>query len=99
MNPEYDMNGIPYDESGRFYINCDKNTYVNKKFWLGGPIAFIINKKNVDSLLNDFINKYNSENNPNDVILTHILNENDFICREPLLGFENEQGGTTFQTL
>jgi hypothetical protein len=96
LNPEYNMNGIPYHESGRFYMNCDKNTYFNKKFWLGGPISFVINKKHVDSLLNDFINKYNHINNNNDVILTQILNENDFICREPLLGFENEEGGTTF---
>ena len=96
LNPEHNMYGIPYHESGRFYMNCDKNTYSSRNFWLGGPIAFVINKKNVDSLLNDFINQYNSNNNNNDVILTQILNENDFICREPLLGFENEEGGTTF---
>jgi len=96
LNPEYNMDGIPYHASGRFYMNCDKNIYVNKHFWLGGPISFVIDKKYVDSLLNDFINKYNINNHNNDVILTQILNENDFICREPLLGFENEQGGTTF---
>jgi len=98
LNPEYNMDGIPYHESGRFYVNCDKNTYSKKKFWLGGPISFVINKKCVDSFLNDYINNYNNTNKNinNDVNLTQILNENDFICREPLLGFENEQGGTTF---
>ena len=99
LNPDFDMNGIPYHESGRFYINCDNCTYFNKNFWLGGPISFVINKQNVDSLLNDFINTYNIYNNPNDVILTQILNEKDFICREPLLGYENEQGGSTFNTI
>ena len=96
LNPEYDMNGIPFHKSGRFYINCDKNIYTYKRFWLGGPIAFVINKNNVDSLLNDFILKYKINQHNNDVILTQILNDNDYICREPLLGFENEQGGTTF---
>jgi hypothetical protein len=96
LNPEHNMYGIPYHESGRFYMNCNKNTYSSRHFWVGGPIAFVINKKDVDSLLTDFINRYNSNNNNNDVILTQILNEKDFICREPLLGFENEQGGTTF---
>ena len=90
------MNGIPFHESGRFYINCDSDKYFKKNFWLGGPLAFVINKNYVDSLLKDFIYKYNEHNLNNDVILTKILNENDFVCREPLLGFENEQGGTTF---
>ena len=70
-------------------------THSNKEVWLGG-ISFVVNKKGLDSLLNDFINEYNHNNSNNDVILTRILNENDFICRESLLGFENEQGGTTF---
>jgi hypothetical protein len=96
LNPEYDMSNIPYHESGRFYINCGSEPYNNKSFWLGAPIAFIINKNNVDTLLSEFINKYNECNSNNDVILKYILNENDFICREPLLGFENEEGGTTF---
>lgn len=34
----------------------------------------------------------------NDVILTAILNKNDYICREPMLGYENEEGGSTFQS-
>lgn len=96
LNPEHDMNNIPFHESGRFYLNCDYKTYVRKSFWLGGPIAFVINRNNVDSLLNDFINKYNMYKENNDVILTAILNQNDFVCRHPLLGFENEEGGTTF---
>jgi hypothetical protein len=96
LNPEHDMSNIPFHESGRFYLNCDSKTYIRKSFWLGGPIAFVINRNNVDSLLNDFINKYNMYKENNDVILTAILNQNDFVCRNPLLGFENEEGGTTF---
>jgi hypothetical protein len=96
LNPEYNMDGIPFHSSGRFYMNCDSKIYFDKKFWLGGPIAFIVNKNNVDSLLHDFTTSYTNKNTYNDVILTKILNDNDFICREPMLGFENEQGGTTF---
>ena len=99
LNPEYNMDGIEFHESGRFYINCNSETYFDKKFWLGGPISFLINQNNIDSFLNDFVSNYNINNNPNDVILTKILNENDYICREPILGFENEQGGSTFNDL
>jgi hypothetical protein len=97
-NPEYNMSGIPYDKSGRFYMNCDSKIYFDKKFWLGGPIAVLVNKNSVDSFLNDFISEYNKFKENNDVIFTRILNSDDYICREPILGFENEQGGTTFES-
>jgi len=97
LNPEYNMDNIPYDKSGRFYINCDSNIYSNKKFWLGAPIAVLVKKDTIESLLNDFILQYNNYNNNNDVILTQILNINDYVCREPMLGFESEEGGTTFR--
>jgi hypothetical protein len=98
LNCEYNMNNIPFHDSGRYYMNCNSNIYFKNNFWLGGPIAFVINKNNVDSLLNDFINKYNKKKNPNDVILAQILNVHDFISRSPMLGYENEQGGTTFNS-
>jgi hypothetical protein len=96
LNPEYDMSEFPFHESGRFYINCDGELYFNKKFWLGGPIAMLVNKNNVESLLNDFILTYKKYKYVNDVILTKILNKNDYVCREPMLGYEEEEGGTTF---
>ena len=96
LNPEYNMDNIPYDNSGRFYINCDGNLYSNKKFWLGGPIAILVNKTGAETLLNDFILQYSKQQYNNDVILTQILNTNDYICRQPILGYENEEGGSTF---
>jgi hypothetical protein len=98
LHPEYNMDNIKYHESGRFYIidESDLQTYFDKKFWLGGPIAVLINKNNIDSLLNDFINGYALNKLNNDVIFTQILNKNDYVCREPQLGYENEEGGTTF---
>jgi hypothetical protein len=97
LNAEYNMTGIQYHESGRFYLNCTGDTYFNKKFFLGGPIAIVINKNNFESLLNDFVSQYEKSNLPNDVILTKILNANDYICREPQLGYEEQEGGTTFK--
>ena len=32
----------------------------------------------------------------NDVILTNMYNKNTFVCANPILGYENEEGGTTF---
>ena len=33
LNPEYNMDDIPFHESGRFYLNCDRNIYTYKSFW------------------------------------------------------------------
>lgn len=96
LNPEYNMDDIPFHNSGRFYINCNSNLYFKNKFWLGGPIAILVNKNNIDSLILDFVKQYEISNANNDVILTQILNDNDFICREPQHGYEKEEGGTTF---
>ena len=90
------MGTIPFHDSGRFYIHCDSTVFCKKKIWLGGPIAMLIHKDSVDSLLEDFIAQYHRQPNNNDVILTQILTENDYVCRDPMLGFENEEGGTTF---
>jgi hypothetical protein len=96
LNAEYNMTGIPYHDSGRFYLNCIGDIYFKKYFFLGGPIAIVINKNNFESLLNDYVYQYEKSNLPNDVILTQILTTDDYICREPQLGYEEEEGGTTF---
>ena len=43
--------------------------------------------------------KADKQKNNNDVILTQILNNNDYICRQPMLGYENEEGGSTFRLM
>lgn len=98
LNPEFNIDMLPFHDSGRYFINCNNNIdiYNSKGGWLGAPIAILVNKNNIESLLNDFILEYNKSNHCNDVILTRIINENDYICREPLLGFEKEEGGSTF---
>ncbi len=96
LDPENNIDELEYDTSGRFFINCNGIKWSKKEIWLGGPIAILVNKNNVDSLLNDFINYYNKSPQPNDVILTKILTNNDYVCRSPQLGYENEQGNSTW---
>lgn len=90
--PEFSLNDIPVDASGRVYLT-NPQVYKKRKMWLGGPLAFVVNKKS--DLLTDFINESKNPK-PADVILTLILNEHDYVCKEPL-GYENEQGGSTLK--
>lgn len=94
LNPEGKIDDLLYHESGRFFNRCNSATYYKKGCWLGGSIAILI--KRDDRLLTDFMNQYKLTPVNNDVILTSILNSDDYICREPILGYEDEQGGTTF---
>ncbi len=98
LNPEYNMDGIPYHESGRFYMNCNNQIYARRHFWLGGPIAVLLNKNSVDHFHQHFITQYTHlpKKLNNDVVFTLMLTPYDFICREPMLGYENEEGGSTF---
>jgi hypothetical protein len=97
MDPEGDLTGLDYHESGRFFINCKGSIWHDKHFiFLGGPIAILINRKNVDSMLCNFDELYKNHREPSDRILTKTLGENDYVCRNPQLGIEKEQGGTTF---
>jgi hypothetical protein len=94
LNPEYTLDYFMYSSSGRYFANCDPNIYYSLNCWLGGPIAMLVNKKNIDNIINRYTKI--GPHHPNDVILTLMLNYNTFICREPQLGYENECGGTTY---
>ena len=96
INPEYNMENISFDISDRFYNNCNPKKYYNCNFWLGGPIAMLVNKNSINNILENFKNTYKMYRQPNDVILTLILDENSFICKNPQLGYENEEGGSTY---
>jgi hypothetical protein len=97
LNSPYDIRHLEYHKSGRYYLNCTPQKYINTFGWLGGPIAFIVNKLTIDKFLYDYYIYYKDHlNEPNDVILTNILNSNQYICREPMMGYEKEEGGSTF---
>lgn len=99
LDPEFDISNLDYHESGRFFINCneyaDGGKYSPMPCWLGGPIAVVVNKNNIDNFLDDFNIECVKDVQSNDVMFKRMMKDNDFICRNPLLGFENEQGGTT----
>ena len=67
-----------------------------KGIWLGGPIAILLNKNNAENYFQHFKFQYIQNKRENDVTFTQILTVNDYICREPMLGYENDQGGSTF---
>ena len=65
--------------------------------WLGGPEAFIIRKESIDRFIMLFTEYFKKNRQITDVIMTCMLNDRTFICREPQLGYEEENGGTTFK--
>jgi len=96
LNPEFNLNSLESHESGRYYMNCDKDEYFKRSMWVGGPIAMLVNKTYIQSILDDFTAKYAENQLNSDVVLVQILNSQDYICREPQMGYEEEAGGTTF---
>jgi len=98
LKPSWPIDSLAVDPCGRFFVVEDRDTYIQKEFWLGGPMAFLVNRATVDSLLADFKASFLLEPTLNDVILTKILTSNDYICRLPLLGYEAEEGGATFKS-
>ena len=94
MNSEKNLTGIKHNKYVFYDIN--KDIWIKKKMWLGGPIAILINKESIDSLIHEYVKYWQISKEPNDVILLKILNNNDYVCRQPQLGYENEEGGTTF---
>jgi hypothetical protein len=78
------------------FTQCGSGLWNGKYLWLGGPIAVLVRRETITDLLEHYTTLYERENNPNDVILTNILSHRDFVCRCPLLGYEDENGGTCF---
>lgn len=93
LDPEYNIDGLECHESGRFFINCHKYPLLHG--WLGGPIAVVVNRDHIDTFIEEFNWECFYDVQSNDVMLKRMMKDQDFICRSPLLGYENEQGGTT----
>lgn len=94
--PEGNISKLEFHPCGRYFHNCGSGIWNGTCVWLGGPIAMLVRRDSVKSLYDDFCSLYVRENNPNDVILTNILTNRDYVCREPQLGWENECGGSCF---
>jgi hypothetical protein len=93
LNPEGDISNLKHN--GRLFYNIDKNEWISKKIWLGGPLCFLINKKHINNFIEDYKSNYKKTGEPNDVVLLNIINDDDYVCREPQLGYELEQGEST----
>ena len=85
---------IPYHKSKKFYINGEDNLFLQHEAWLGGPMCFLIQQKNIPNFMEEY--KTHNFDDACDVILTKMLSSNDFICRDPLLGYEKTQGLSVF---
>ena len=97
LKPEMSLDQLDAHESGRVFQNCDNTTYYGMKCWLGGPEAFIVRKQNIDRFIALYMEYFKRNRIITDMINTCMLNSKTFICREPQLGYEEENGGTCFQ--
>jgi len=93
LNSHSDLSQFKYKNPR--YFQLSRSELISIKGWLGGPVAALINNEYIDSYINDFDQEYKKKQQPDDVIHTNIISPLDFIAREPQLGYENEQGGTT----
>ena len=84
--------------SNRYFKNCNKNVYFKNNLWLGGPLAFLIKKESINKLIERY--KPNKDNYllSDDVMMTYLLDENTFICKNPQLGYEEECGGSIYHS-
>lgn len=94
LNEEYNLFGLVHNKY--VFYNINKKIWINKKMWLGGPVAFLVNRENINSLIDDYSLFWKKYKVPNDVILLNILNNKDYVCRDPQLGYEREEGGSMF---
>ena len=103
LNPEPRINVSHFQshESGRFFTNVSAEIYFKEGLWLGGPMAVLVNKHTIAKLIKQYTTKQNDphlrRHEANDVLLVMCLTENDFICRDPMLGWEEMEGGTQYQ--
>ena len=59
--------------------------------WVGGPLAFLIRKRDIESLLLQL--RSTNQDTPDDMTLVHKATPNDYMLRKDLLCHEREQGG------
>lgn len=95
-NPTSWIDCFQIDDSGRVFYNIDTEFIFDLNAWVGGPIAMVIKKSSVNKVINKYQSFCNIQHN--DRILTKIIDDNTFICYDPLLGYEREEGGSTFKT-
>uniref|UniRef100_A0A6C0C0T2 Uncharacterized protein n=1 Tax=viral metagenome TaxID=1070528 RepID=A0A6C0C0T2_9ZZZZ len=69
----------------------DRLAHLFEPAWVGGPLAFLIRKRNIENLLMEL--RATSMSTPDDLTLVWIATRNDYMVRKDLLCHEREQGG------
>jgi hypothetical protein len=87
---------LAYHPCGRFFIEDGFKRFSGQCIWLGGPVAFLIRRERVKELMDEFIELFKKEWNPNDVILSQIMSKDDYVCRTPQMGYEKQFGNSCF---
>ena len=96
LDPDGSLEGMQSDPMGRVFLNCTNQLLHYWGIWLGTPIAFVVRREGIDSLLKQFQDGFKKLPVNNDVILSLIFGPNDYICRNPVLGYERDEGASLF---
>lgn len=96
LDPDGSLEGMESDPKGRVFVNCTNRLLHYRGIWMGTPIAFVVRREEVDSLLKAFQEAFEKLPVNNDVLLSLIFEPNDYICRNPVLGYERDEGASLF---
>lgn len=98
--PEGDISDLDFVDPDARLVRGEALKFVQKKIWVGGPIACLVPVAELNALCElykAFVARFPDA--ASDVLLTRLLDsEKDFVCFDPQLGRELEQGGTTFES-
>ena len=98
LKPEGPINNLESSNCDRYFIiGENKDLWIQKKIWLGGPLAFILKKKYLEEYHNNFKDFWSKVPTYDDKIILNIATKNDYVCKNPLLGIENEQGNSSIK--
>ena len=89
---------VPPDPEGPIHDSKkvgDRFSHLFEPAWPGGPLATIMRRSSIHEVLNDIATLAPGEDVPDDVTLTMIAGDRDFLQIAPVLCHEREQGGTT----
>ena len=96
LDPEDPIDDLESSKCDRYFIiGENKDLWIKKGIWLGGPLAFILKKEYLDEYDNDFRKFWSKVATYDDKIILNIATKNDYVCKNPLLGIENDQGSTS----
>lgn len=87
---------LPFSD-GRVFSPMSKQTCFELELWVGGPIAVLLRRESALRFLRDIqvIKEFVGVDHADRVMCRIMEYGPDFVCRDPQMGAEVEQGGTT----